>query len=313
MNETLQETSFKTHKNRVFPIYDKYMFFNTKKANSVLQCGVSLWFHLKEHQITKEQKLKLAEMYTCKDRFCPFCNWRRQMKYSKMIYNHISTLEATKKLRYIFLTLTVKNCKLNDLRATIDHMQKSFNEMTRTKKWKDSILGYLRVLEFTKEKNRAGYMHPHFHLLLAVEPSYFDTKQNKYLKKDDFAKMWRKALRVDYEPVVDVRIIKKNKDKNANAAVVAEICKYPLKDIDLSKLTWQEFEILVLQLKNVRNINAGGILKGILKPIANIDDDLINVDLESNDPLWIIIEKILYSLETRNGKLDYYLKKKENL
>lgn len=72
MSEILQELSFKKNKDKTIPIYDKYIPFNPKKAEQVLNCGVSLWFHLKEHQITKEQKLKLAEMYTCKDRFCPF-------------------------------------------------------------------------------------------------------------------------------------------------------------------------------------------------------------------------------------------------
>jgi hypothetical protein len=144
--------------------------------------------------------------------------------------------------------------------------------------------------------------------MLAVEPSYFDTKKNKYLSKNDFATMWQRALRVDYMPVVDIRIVKSNakKDKNAYASVVAEMCKYPFKDTDIAKI--KNFEEFVLQLKNIRNINAGGIFKSILKGTEKIDDDLVHIDDEDKDELWIIIKKILYSFENKNGKLNYYKK-----
>jgi len=308
--EILQENNFKKHKDRTLPIFDKYNSFNTKKANDILDCGQTLLFHLKEHIQTKEQKLKLAEMYTCKDRFCPFCNWRRQMKYSKLIYSYLNDLQSKKKLRYIFLTLTVKNCHIDDLRATIQHINKSFNRMSKTVRWKNSILGFLRVLEYTADKKQKDFIHPHFHILLVVEPSYFVSTKGKYLSKNDFSDMWQKALRVDYQPVVDIRIVKPNKEKNktADAAVVAEMCKYPLKDTDIAKLSNENFKKLVLQLKNVRNINAGGILKTILKGTDKIDDDLINIDDEDKTDLWIIIEKILYSYENINGKLNYYRK-----
>jgi len=304
----LQEKDFKKNKIKTLAIYDKYSSFNIKKANQVLSCGEDLYFHLKEHIQTKERKLKLAEMYTCKDRFCPFCNWRRQMKYSKLIYEHITKLQEKKKLRYIFLTLTVKNCHIDDLRATIQHMNKSFQRMHQTVKWKNSILGFLRVLEYTVQKDNSDMIHPHFHCLLAVEPGYFVSTIGKYLSKNDFATMWQKALRVDYTPVVDIRIVKPNakKDKNADASVVAEMCKYPLKDTDIAKI--KDFEKLVLQLKNIRNINAGGIFKTILKGTEKIDDDLIHIDDENKDELWIIIKKILYSFENHNGKMDYYKK-----
>ena len=187
MSEILQELSFKKNKDKTIPIYDKYIPFNPKKAEQVLNCGVSLWFHLKEHQITKEQKLKLAEMYTCKDRFCPFCNWRRQLKYSKLVYEYLDELQSQKNLRYIFLTLTVPNCHIDDLRATIEHMSKSFQRFKETKRFQNSILGYLRVLEYTVEKKRKDYIHPHFHILLAVEPRYF--VDERYINQKEFLQM----------------------------------------------------------------------------------------------------------------------------
>jgi plasmid rolling circle replication initiator protein Rep len=300
--------NFEKHKLRNLPLYNKYFKFSPKKAENILECAKSLVFNLNEHINTKEHKITLQQMYTCKDRFCPFCNWRRQMKYSKMIYKHILELEERKKLRYIFLTLTVKNCHINDLKLTIKHMQKSFQRMKETVKWEKSILGFLRVLEFTVQKDDNNMIHPHFHILLAVEPSYFNPRYDKYLKKEDFAQMWKKALRVDYAPVVDVRIVKQNskQSKNVNASVVAEMSKYPLKDTDIEKI--EDFENLVKQLKNIRNINAGGIFKGILAKEKKIDDDLIHIDEENREELWIVIDTLFYEFESRNGKQKYFKK-----
>ena len=307
IEEILPEPSFKKAKIKTLPIYDKYISFNPKKANAVLDCGQILWFNLKEHMLTKEQKLKLAEMYTCKDRFCPFCNWRRQLKYSKLVYEYLDELQTKKSLRYIFLTLTVPNCHIDDLRATIEHMNKSFQRMKETKRFQKSILGYLRVLEYTVEKKRKDYVHPHFHILLSVEPKYFTDE--RYINQKEFLQMWRDATRNQNITQVDIRIIKPNKDKNATASAVAEMCKYPLKDTDISKLTTEQFEKLVLQLKGIRNINAGGNLKSILKGTEKMDNDLVHIDDEHNDQLWKIIQKISYCFETREKKLNYYLGK----
>lgn len=306
----LEEKSFLKHKKRTIPLYDKYYPFNPKKANKILDCGSSLWFNLKEHIETKEQALKLESMFTCKDRFCPFCNWRRQMKYSKMIYNHIQALEEDKKHRYIFLTLTVKNCKLGDLRSNVNAMGRAFSNMTKTVRFKNSILGFLRVLEFTVQKSNANMMHPHYHVLLVVPGGYFDTKKGKYINTKEWSIMWAKALKVDYEPIVDVRIVKSNGAKNANASVVAEMSKYPLKDTDISRV--KDFENLGKQLKGVRNINAGGILKGILTKANVIDDDLVNTDDAEREELWVLIELICYQFENKNGRLNYFRKEMKN-
>ena len=71
---------------------------------------------------------KLEEMYTCKNRFCPFCSWRRSRKLSLQGYKILDAIRQKENLRYIFLTLTVQNPKLEDTRLIISHMNKSFKE-----------------------------------------------------------------------------------------------------------------------------------------------------------------------------------------
>ncbi|WP_187951803.1 protein rep [Helicobacter pylori] len=339
--EILQEQTFKDNKIKNLAVIEKYQAFNKKKAIALKECGEWLYFNLKKHRLTQEQKLKLERMNTCKDRFCPFCNWRRQLKYSKLIYEFLNDLNAKRPLRFIFLTLTIKSCKLTELRETIKHLSKSFHNLTKTKRFTNSILGFLRVLEFTK-KPKTDLMHPHYHVLLAVNPSYFSHSLDKYINQAEWRKMWQNSLKCDYEPQVNIKIIKpKNKliaeqvtkenpiktqssttttplpqentpINDAFLAVISELCKYPMKDTDLSEFGditqnnaknkqktkppkyYASFQELTKQLKGVRSINAGGILKGILKGISKTDDDLIHINEDEEELLWEVLEKICY-------------------
>ena len=233
------------------------------------------------------------------------------MNIQKSLLSALQEIDKKNNVEFIFLTLTVPNCHIDDLRATIEHMNKSFQRMKETKRFQNSILGYLRVLEYTVEKKRKDYIHPHFHILLAVEPRYF--VDERYINQKEFLQMWRDATRNQNITQVDIRIIKPNKDKNATASAVAEMCKYPLKDTDISKLTSEQFEKFVLQLKGIRNINAGGNLKNILKGTEKMDNDLVHIDDEHNDQLWILLKKLLYEYRNEKGNRNFYLKeKKEN-
>jgi plasmid rolling circle replication initiator protein Rep len=305
-------SNFKIKKDSQIYLYDLYESFNHKKANEVLECGIDLWFLLKEHKQTFEQKLFLENMFTCKDRFCHFCNWRREMKYKKLTYKFIDELHSKKRLRYIFLTLTVPNCHISDLRATIQHMSQSFQRMKQTKRFKNSIVGYMRALEYTVQKDDNFMIHPHFHCMLAVEPAYFSPDRDLYINQDEFMKMWIKALRFDRNFLeVDIRVVKVDKYKKTRPSVIAEMIKYTMKDTDIQKVV--DFEELTKQLKGVRTFNAGGILKGILKSIKTIDDDLVHLDDKDKSELWKVLERVLVSYEKRVRKTDYFEKKRVKL
>lgn len=144
-NQILQETKFAEHKLQTNDIIFK--FYNvgfTKESEKIKQCGNFLEFALKENQITKETKNKLAGANFCKNRFCPMCNWRRVRNITGQLKDAFSVIQEKQKIATIFLTLTVKNPDVKDLKSTIAKMNKSFNEMTRTKSFKNSVLGYLK-------------------------------------------------------------------------------------------------------------------------------------------------------------------------
>lgn len=303
-------------KNNQNILIDFYNQFDQSKAIRCDNCSkVIVWSHQK-HIDTGEERLKIKEKHSCHTRFCSCCCWDRQRKLSKLLYQALTELLERMKVRYLFTTFTVKNPDIVDLKETIQIMQGGFKTMVKTAKWKKSILGYCRILEITKPKvaSQRGKIHPHFHVLTAVKPSYFSGGSNLYLNKNDYAQMWQKALRVDYTPVCDVRIVKPRQavkgqvteqqatSREAMVASVAEMIKYPMKDTDLKRFTLNEFKLIEEQMRGIRAINFGGILKEMNKIIAKIDQTELNAeDLK----LWIEIQEIImrYQRELRGYKI----------
>ena len=64
-------------------------------------CGHFLKFGLFQNLSDFSHQKKLEEMYTCKNRFCPFCSWRRSRKLSLQGYK-ILTQYVKKKILDIF-------------------------------------------------------------------------------------------------------------------------------------------------------------------------------------------------------------------
>ena len=304
----MEEVEFQEKKLLQLPILEKYQHFNIKKARDLTDCGQRLQFGLYENINTLEQKKKLEEMYTCKDRFCPFCNWRRARKLGIQSYEVLKAIESENNVRYIFATFTIKNCHINDLSSTIKHMNASFDRMFKTKRIKNSILGFMRALEYPPQKDNNEYMHPHFHCLLVVPAKYFDTKHNLYIKQEEWIQLWKKALRVDYDPSVDTRIIKSKNGGDPIAKAVAETVKYPLKAVDLKGISVELFQELVMQMKSKRALAFGGIIKDYRKKLI-LDDaengDLIYDSLD-NEEIWKRIKTLIYDFKQGEYGFQYY-------
>lgn len=254
-------------------------------------------------------------MYTCKDRFCPFCTWRRARKLAIQSYNTLEAIEAFEPVRYLFLTLTIKNPDTARLRESVRDMMVGFNRLFKYKRVRSSTLGYLRALEAHPQKDKPNKSHPHFHVLVLVKPKYFQIGSDDYITQKEWQTLWKKAMKLDYNPSVDIRAIKpKNDLGDSLAAVVAETCKYPVKSTDLTKLSLDDFKIFVDQMKGTRNLGYGGILKEYRK-LLSLDDvedgDLVHEVNEKQEALWVTIEKIRYEFCNGRYGLNYYEKDKK--
>jgi len=169
----------------------------------------------------------IVEANFCRQRLCPACSWRRSIKIygaTSRILDYIDKEQAGA-VKYLFLTLTVRNVPLPRLSGTIDHMAEAYHRMTMNKAWKRRVLGAMRTLEVTinQETQEA---HPHYHLILAVPKSYASKKDKLYWTHADWQAQWQQAARLDYAPQVSIERVKGRK------AGIAEVSKYMAKDTD---------------------------------------------------------------------------------
>lgn len=288
--------------------YELYGNLNTK-AQRCKNCGSELIF--KKYS---DGELKLHSANFCKIRLCPMCSWRRSLKIYGQVSKIVDELEKSKEYEYLFLTLTLKNCKSYDLTKNIDLMFKSFNLLTKRKQFKNSIKGFFRNLEVTYNIKNNEY-HPHFHVLIVVNKTYFNDVKY-YLSQKNWTNLWKSCLNIDYNPIVDIRKVKK-----INSKTVAEISKYAVKSSDYlikdkfknidKELSMNVVETLDKSLTNRRLTTFGGILKDIHKKL-NLDDqengNLVNIKKEEDirTDLYELV-KYIYSSKYTNYLQDYVI------
>lgn len=182
-------------------------------------------------------------------------------------------------LRWMFLTLTVRNCDIAELGDTLTSMNAAFKRLEKRKQFKP-VQGWIRTTEVTRGKD--GSAHPHFHTLMMVPPGMLNGKS--YVTQAEWVALWRDVMRVNYDPNVDVRAVKPRKPKegellaNATAELlrgaVAETLKYSTKPSDMvADPEW--FLELTRQTHKRRFVATGGALKDVLKMEQETDADMV--------------------------------------
>lgn len=234
-------------------------------ASRVSICSQLLEFGLVPDWDEATLKLKLRSARFCRVRHCPVCQWRRSLMWKAKAYKVLPKIvEAYPIYRWLFLTLTQKNCPITELKANLQHMNRSFQRMSQRKLWPAE--GWLRSTEVTR--GRDGSAHPHFHCLLMVRPGYFG---KNYIRQDEWVTLWREAMRLDYNPILDCRAVKQGKQP---MQLVPEILKYCTKESDLvADREW--FLELTRQMHKMKCITTGGILKEYLQELEAEPEDLI--------------------------------------
>jgi len=314
-----------------------YLQVDPKKAHRLEECGQFLSFVRRPPEEGGGLRLQAANF--CRIRLCPMCQWRKSLKAYSQMRKILDWCEENSKfrLRYIFCTLTVQNCQGEQLADTISLMLKGFNRLMQysaiagPKGGTPVVKGWYRSLEIThdvdeiisqKRYNKArkyydargispgdknpGFdtYHPHFHVLWAVDPSYFKTKD--YISQKKLTELWQKAARLDYPPTVDIRIVKGVTVDDVSEAgarslegieeigmkkAVCEISKYATKDADYVipddyDLSVRSVQILDKALERRRLIARGGIFAKAWRTLGldePEDGDLVHLDSENED------------------------------
>jgi hypothetical protein len=153
-------------------------------------------------------------------------------------------------------------------------MSKAFHRLTGYKEFPG--VGWVRSLEVTRNA-ATGAAHPHFHVLTMVKPRYFSG--GDYVKQQRWRELWQRALKIDYLPVVNVKVVKHDKSKSDSLdgmiGSVLEVLKYSVKESDLvADAEW--LVELTEQLHKIRAVAPGGVLRDFLR--EDEPEDLIRTD-----------------------------------
>ena len=267
---------------------------NDRYAERIQRCGQTLEFAFGTDD-KKKIALTLRSAHFCRVRHCPVCQWRRSMKWTAKMFQAMPAVTAAYPThRWMFLTLTVKNCAIADLRSKLADMNRAFERLTKLRSW--PAIGWVKSVEVTRSET--GEAHPHLHVLMLVPPGYFTGKG--YIKQETWREAWKKCLRSDYLPVVNVKSIRaKNAPSDAqkegtDSAIARAICetlKYAVKEADLvADADW--LNQLTTQLHKTKAVSIGGILKGYMKDeredddLIHLDENGITVDAEEDPSIW---------------------------
>lgn len=222
------------------------------------------------------RKLTLKTAWFCRVRHCPVCQWRRAQQWQARLYQALPKLLVDfSDTRFLFLTLTIRNCRVDALRSTLGQLAQGWKRLIELRTW--PALGWVRAVEITRGKD--GSAHPHYHSLLMVPETYF---QADYLKQKEWAELWRECLRLTYTPIVDVRVIKQGKKRSwlkvnrVNIpqmwSIVTEILKYSVKPSDMMRdHAW--FLAMSDQVLKTRAVAVGGVLKKYLREHADLTSE----------------------------------------
>ena len=254
------------------------------------------------------EKKKQHKGNSCKNRFCPICAWKKARKDALALSVMMAYLKQEEKKEFIFLTLTAPNVSAEELNDEIKHYNQSFQRLMQRKEVRQVVKGYARKLEITYNEERDDY-HPHFHVLIAVNKSYFtDTKQ--YISRDRWLELWQQVTKNPLITQVDVRKVRNGRDDK-----VYEIAKYSAKDSDYLQ-NQNVFEVFYNALKGKRLIVFSGLFKEAMTKFKNGElDDYKEKDMTKyvyaimynwGDKKYLEIEKRLLTdeeLKEVNGQL----------
>ncbi len=213
------------------------------------------------------EKQKLYKANSCKNRFCPVCAWRKARKDALGLSLMMQYIKQQEKKEFIFLTLTTPNVQNEQLEDEIKRYNKSFKKMVERKKVKSIIKGYVRKLEITYNKKRDDY-NPHFHVLIAVNKSYF-TDKRYYISQQEWLDLWRDVTGISEITQVQVQKIRQNNNKE-----LYEMAKYSGKDSDYL-INQKVFDAFYKSLKGKQVLVYSGLFKEAKKKLKNGDLDYL--------------------------------------
>ena len=254
-----------TEKKQRNQVFQKFIKRHVKEGQMDLIKGCNTFLSFVADKTLEKQKLYKSNL--CKNRFCPVCAWRKARKDALGLSLMMQYIKQQENKEFIFLTLTTPNVISGELENEIKRYNNAFRKLIKRKKVGSVIKGYVRKLEITYNKKRDDY-NPHFHVLIAVNKSYF-TDKRYYISQKEWLELWRDVTGISEITQVQVQKIRQNNNKE-----LYEMAKYSGKDSDYL-INQKVFDAFYKSLKGKQVLVYAGLFKDAKKKLKNGDLDYL--------------------------------------
>lgn len=227
----------------------------------------------------------------CRDRFCPTCNWRLSLQR----YADLSRLFKDLYLAYpnaitTFVTLTVQNCKPEELNETMKKMSKAWNITLKRRGLARIVAGTARSVEVTYNKNTKTF-HPHYHVMVVWNENITNdesaTSANANLISEWLISSLRCGLKSDIKAQHGTKLYGEEAQNDENgktftslARAITETFKYSFKSKQLDDMPLNIFRIFSAEFAGKRLVSFTGIVKEFAKK-CEVNTEELNEENET--------------------------------
>lgn len=209
----------------------------------------------------------------CRLRWCPVCQWRKSrllFRQNILVYDWI---QQQSKHFFQFLTITVPNVPLAELRATCRKMSACWNKFLTYagRKGFDFDGGY-KALEITYNPV-ADTFHPHYHVILSTPAGHWLPDIS------EFTDLWSAC----YGCHCFLSINAVRSGAGEAGSVVAEVSKYIVKYKSFEHFDWSRFPELASAVFGLRFTSSFGIWKQARKALELPDVETCDLLDESSE------------------------------
>ena len=227
-------------------------------------------------------------------RYEPYSNRiiRRRI-YAQFFNNLPDIIEQYPMHNWYFMTLTIKDCDVHQVRKSIDILNASFKKLLLGDKFSkyfkqssEEKCGYFKCLEISDTEYSTTMCRPHLHVILHLPKN--STYSKNYVSREKLERLWLNALNIqdNYKITVDMQNIDFD-DIHEQIINLCNIASYMMKHNSIDLLKDKDFTIEYLRQIAGKNLHSSaGTLKGINKNNSNYQkpesNDSINI-LKFND------------------------------
>jgi hypothetical protein len=239
-----------------------------------------------------QQGDKITSRY-CGHRWCRICN---RIRTGKLMNGYKKALDNMKQPQ--FVTLTIRNVKIEDLRASIQGMIKTMRLIQDLRrKNKQPLMQCIRKIECTYNPDQNTY-HPHLHLIVEGEHVGKELIQQWLNRYPEQAEIFGQDIKTAFDPIELFKYFakltsKSKKDTNGNES------HYP-----------ESLDLIFRAIEGIRIIQPMGAIKMVSDEIDTVEVQTIE-EIEPDSTIWIFHRNDWYNPNTGELLTGYEPTKKE--